>query len=189
MPYAIMNIRGDNMILLLGGATHCGKTKLAQKLLETYHIPYYSIDHIKMGLIRAHISDICVENDKALTSYLWPIMKEIILTAIENNQHFIIEGCYIPFDWQKDFTEEERKKIHYCCLIFSKSYIEQHQKEIFQYANCIEQRKEEALDIDALIKDNLNHLQSCKQYHLPYILIDNTYAIDIENNFAFLKQK
>lgn len=175
------------MILLLSGATHCGKTKLAQQLMETYHIPYYSIDHIKMGLIRSHMTDIPVDDDKALTHFLWPIIKEIILTAIENNQHLIIEGCYIPFDWQKDFNENDRKKIHYCCLIFSKAYIEQHQKTIFQYANCIEQRLEESLDIIALIEENLNNLKACKQHHLPYLLIDDTYSIDIENNFAFLK--
>ena len=175
------------MILLLSGATHCGKTKLAQQLMEIYHIPYYSIDHIKMGLIRSHITDIPIDDDKALTDFLWPIIKEMILTAIENNQHFIIEGCYIPFDWQKDFNEIDRKKIHYCCLIFSKAYIEQHQKAILQYANCIEQRLEESLDIIALIEGNLNNLKACKQHHLPYLLIDDTYSIDIEKNFAFLK--
>lgn len=187
MPYAIINTRGDDMILLIGGATHCGKTKLAQKLLETYHIPYYSIDHIKMGLIRSHITDIDVEDDEALMYFLWPIIKEIILTAIENKQHLIIEGCYIPFDWQKDFSEYERKEIHYCCMIFSQEYIEQHLQEIVHYANCIEQRLKDQVDIDSLIKENLNNLENCKKYNLPYLLIKDSYLIDIENNFAFLK--
>ena len=187
MPYAIINTRGDDMILLIGGATHCGKTKLAQTLLETYHIPYYSIDHIKMGLIRSHMTDIDVEDDEALIDFLWPIIKEIILTAIENKQHLIIEGCYIPFDWQKDFSEHQIKEIHYCCLIFTQGYIEQHLQDIFHYANCIEQRLEESLDIHALIKENRNNLIGCKQHHLPYLLIKDSYMIDIENNFAFLK--
>ena len=41
------------MIVLITGASHTGKTVLAQKLLERYHFPYLSIDHLKMGLIRS----------------------------------------------------------------------------------------------------------------------------------------
>ena len=41
------------MIVLLSGASHTGKTVLAQKLLERYQYPYLSIDHLKMGLIRS----------------------------------------------------------------------------------------------------------------------------------------
>ena len=41
------------MIVLITGASHTGKTVLAQKLLEKYKYPYFSIDHLKMGLIRS----------------------------------------------------------------------------------------------------------------------------------------
>ena len=37
------------MIVLITGASHTGKTALAQKLLEKYHYPYLSMDHLKMG--------------------------------------------------------------------------------------------------------------------------------------------
>ncbi len=40
------------MVILITGASHTGKTALAQKLLEKYKFPYLSIDHLKMGLIR-----------------------------------------------------------------------------------------------------------------------------------------
>ena len=40
------------MIILVTGASHTGKTLLAQRLLEKYKYPYLSIDHLKMGLIR-----------------------------------------------------------------------------------------------------------------------------------------
>ena len=32
------------MIILIAGASHTGKTALAQRLLEKYHYPYLSID-------------------------------------------------------------------------------------------------------------------------------------------------
>ena len=91
------------MIILITGASHTGKTALAQKLLEKYQYPYLSIDHLKMGLIRSGNTELTPMDDAELTEYLWPIVREMIKTAIENKQNLIIEGCYIPFDWQKDF--------------------------------------------------------------------------------------
>ena len=69
------------MILLLAGPSHTGKTALAQRLLEQYHYPYLSIDHLKMGLIRSGQTGLTPMDDDALTAYLWPILREIIKTA------------------------------------------------------------------------------------------------------------
>lgn len=102
------------MIVLITGASHTGKTALAQKLLETYKYPYLSIDHLKMGLIRSGYTALTpVSEDRALTDYLWPVVREMIKTAIENNQNLIVEGCYIPFDWAKDFEAEYLVQIRY----------------------------------------------------------------------------
>ena len=91
------------MIILIAGASHTGKTVLAQKILEKYKITYLSIDHLKMGLIRSKNTKLTPEDDGELVPYLWSIVKEIIKTAIENNQNLVIEGVYIPFDWKKSF--------------------------------------------------------------------------------------
>ena len=48
-----------------------------------------------MGLIRSGITDLTPEDDDELTDYLWPIVREIIKTAVENEQNLIVEGCYI----------------------------------------------------------------------------------------------
>lgn len=96
------------MILLITGASHTGKTLLSQRLLEKYGYPYLSIDHLKMGLIRSKNTDLTpMSADEALTDYLCPTISEMIKTAIENNQNLIVEGCYIPFDWEKDFSERD----------------------------------------------------------------------------------
>ena len=127
------------MIILIAGDTHTGKTILAQKLLEKYKYPYLSIDHLKMGLIRSGQCKLSADsNDMELTNYLWPIVREIIKTCIENSQNMIIEGCYIPFDWEKDFTNEHMKQIQYICLIFSQEYIKHNFQNILKYENIIE---------------------------------------------------
>ena len=101
------------MVILITGATHTGKTLLAQRMLERYGWPYLCIDHLKMGLIRSGQTNLTPEDDDELTTYLWPIVREMMKTAIENRQNLIIEGCYVPFDWRKDFTEEYLSSIRF----------------------------------------------------------------------------
>ena len=169
------------MIVLIAGATHTGKTVLSQRLLEKYKFPYLSIDHIKMGLIRSNLITLNVIDDTKLTQLLWPLVKEIIKTAVENNQSMIIERCYIPFDWKKDFTDEYLSQIKYYCLVMSAEYIENNFAKICEYENAVEKRLQSGgIDKKELIKDNLNNLQLCKKYGLNYILIDKDYDIKIE---------
>ena len=126
------------MVIIITGASHTGKTALAQKLLEEYKYPYLSIDHLKMGLIRSKNTILTpLSEDDKLTYYLWPIVREIIKTAVENNQNLIVEGCYVPFDWKNDFNEYYLKNIRYYCLIMSEDYIRKHFLDIKNYANII----------------------------------------------------
>ncbi|MDE7181794.1 MAG: adenylate kinase, partial [Clostridia bacterium] len=157
------------MIILISGATHTGKTALAQKLMEKYKIPYYSLDHLKMGLIRSGQTSLTVYDDEKLTTYLWSIVKEIIKTAIENKQNLIIEGCYIPFDWQKDFSKEYLNAIKYYCLVMTENYIENDFTDILKFENVIEQRLCDDITKAELIDDNTRNLQLCKEYNLNYI--------------------
>ena len=166
------------MIVLIGGATHTGKTVYAQKLMETYHCPYLSIDHLKMGLIRSGNSTLTPMDDDQLTNYLWPIVREIVKTAIENQQNLIVEGCYIPFDWEKDFEPEYLNCIQYCCLVMSRQYIENHFADIRDYANVIEHRMADSTpNMSDLIGENEANLAQCIAYDLPYILIDERYEV------------
>lgn len=169
------------MIILLTGASHTGKTALAQKLLEKYKYPYLSIDHLKMGLIRSgNIELTPMSNDEDLTRYLWPIVREMIKTAIENNQNMIVEGCYIPFDYEKDFEKEYLDNIKYYCLVMSEDYIRNHFDDIKSYANVIENRLEDDCVVEGVIEDNKRILELVKKHNVNYIFIDDRYEIDIE---------
>lgn len=169
------------MIILITGASHTGKTCLAQKLLEKYKYPYLSIDHLKMGLIRSGKTELTSLSDDAdLTSYLWPIVLEMIKTAIENKQNLIVEGCYIPSNWAKDFTAEYLKKIKYYCLIMSENYIKNHFDDIKKYANVIENLLDDTdFTKESAINDNAQVLALAKKHNMNYILIDDKYEIDI----------
>lgn len=166
------------MIILIAGASHTGKTAYAQKLLERYHYPYLSIDHLKMGLIRSGQTKLTPMDDAQLTEYLWPILREMVKTAIENKQNLIVEGCYIPFDWQKDFDEAYLENIQYVCLVMSRRYIENYFADIQGYASVIEQRLDDSdLNEEQLIAENAYNLAQCIARNLPYILIDGEYSL------------
>ncbi len=169
------------MVIFIAGSSHTGKTALAQRLLETYHYPYLSIDHLKMGLIRSGHTNLTPEDDDMLTAYLWPIIREMAKTAIENQQNLVIEGCYIPFDWKQDFDKNYLEHIRYYCLIMTEHYINRHFTDIQKYANTVEKRLDDTwLTRENLILDNTKNLAMCRQYGYEYLLIDEEYHIKIE---------
>lgn len=166
------------MIIIITGASHTGKTLLAQRLLERFKFPYLSIDHLKMGLIRSGQTKLTPCDDEELTPYLWNIVKEMIKTAIENEQNLIVEGCYIPFDWKNDFSGDYLKEIRYLCLVMSTNYIEKHFEDIVNNADVIEHRIDDDYSQETAIKNNTQYLQKCKQYDCRYFEIDDNYNID-----------
>lgn len=169
------------MIVLITGASHTGKTLLAQKFLEKYKYPYFSIDLLKMGLIRSENTNLTPEDDKELEDYLWPIVREMIKTAIENKQNLIVEGCYIPFDWAKDFEKEYLDSIKYYCLVMSEDYIKNNFADIKSYASIIESRfDDDCCTLESVIEDNRQVLEHAIAHEVNYILIDDEYKIDID---------
>ena len=169
------------MIVLITGASHTGKTALAQKLLEKYKYPYLSIDHLKMGLIRSGYTKLTPEDDNELTDYLWPVVREMIKTAIENKQNLMIEGCYIPFEWSKGFKKEYLEHIKYYCLVMSSEYIKNHFTSIKKYACAIENRlDDEWCTMDSVLEDNARFLELAQKYGVNYVLIEDKYEINID---------
>ena len=188
------------MVIIITGSSHVGKTLLAQQMLEKFKYPYLSIDHLKMGLIRSGNTDLTPEDDDELTSYLWPIVREIIKTAIENKQNLIVEGCYIPSDWRKDFDDNYLSSIKFICLAMTEEYIETHFDEIIGHESEIESR---LIQEDCTIGD----LKECNRWFIEAFgnagervtlieddfgeaiaqLMDQTGSIHIEKKREFLK--
>jgi adenylate kinase family enzyme len=172
------------MVIIITGASHVGKTALAQKLLEKYQYPYLSIDHLKMGLIRSHNTDLTpLSEDKKLTEYLWPIVREMIKTAIENKQNLIVEGCYVPLDWRDGFEAEYLQNIRYVCLVMSERYVREHFGDIKKYANVIEDRISDDLELAEVLQDNAVYLPFVETNPEEYVLIDETYELDRYTNW------
>ena len=169
------------MVILINGASCTGKTYLAQNLMEKYKIPYLSIDHIKMGLIRSKNTNLTPYDDEELQPYLWNIIKEIIKTVIENNQNIIIEGAYIPFNYKNDFSAEYIDNIKYICLVIREKYINNNYNLIINKSNIVENRgKSFSIDKDFLISENKKYIENSIKYNLPLQVIDNKYVINVD---------
>lgn len=170
----------NDMIILIAGPSHTGKTALAQRILETYHFPYLSIDHLKMGLIRSGQTELtAMSRDEVLTSYLWPIVREMIKTAIENGQNLTIEGCYIPHDWANDFPEGYRKEIRCIRLVMSEAYIRSHFEDIKAHASTIERRLDDSYcTVESVLEANSRELEQCRRFGADYFWIDTEYNQD-----------
>lgn len=161
------------MLILITGSSLTGKTKLSQDLLERYKIPYFSIDHLKMGLIRSKCTDLSVYDDNELTRYMWPIIREMIKTVIENKQNLTIEGAYIPKDWYMDFDKYYLDKIKLYCLVMTKSYIENNYDSIIAKKDIIEKRQGDFPSKEELIQDNQKFYEDFRGQNI--VLIDKNY--------------
>ncbi|MBR3278350.1 MAG: adenylate kinase [Lachnospiraceae bacterium] len=170
------------MIILITGASHTGKTYLAQKFLERFHYPYISIDHLKMGLIRSGNTSLTPEDDASLTDYLWPIAREMVKTAIENDQNLIVEGCYIPYNWREDFSEDYISSIMFICLAFTDSYIDEHFDEIVKHASDIESRLDDSgFSIEHLKSENERYRELFSDIGEKVVLIDDDYEQTLDD--------
>lgn len=165
------------MIIIVTGASHTGKTVLAQRMLEKYKCPYLSIDHLKMGLIRSGNTDLTPEDDDELEGYLWPIVREMIKTAIENKQNLIVEGCYIPYDWRRDFTDEYLSEIKFICLAMTNEYIDTHFTDIKGHGSDIENRLDDSdCTVEWIKEGNRKVIDGFRSMGEPITLINDDYV-------------
>ena len=114
----------------------------------------------------------------------------MIKTAIENNQNLIVEGCYIPFDWRKDFDAEYQKSIKFLCLAMTASYIDSNFDKIKAHASVIEARVDDSdLNAKDLKADNQKNIEGFQKSGEKVILIDEDYGADLQRASDYLLTK
>lgn len=181
------------MVILISGHSCTGKTLMSQNLLEKYKIPYYSIDNIKMGIFRS--DENCgftpTNSNSFIGNKLWPIIKGIIMTSIENEQDIIIEGCYILPQFLNMFEEEYSKHIIPVFLVFSKEYIEEKfETNILRNRNVIEKRLyEEDRSVENFVEEHNTFKMLCEENNSHYFEINDNYKEEILNVYDYIEEK
>ena len=177
------------MIILIGGESHTGKTFLAQRLLERYSFPYFSLDHLKMGLIRGLVDcGFTAESPDALISEkMWRIVEGIVVTCVENGQNLIIEGCYLPPERVRLLLSDEVVAVY---LGLSEAYLSKNFDALWKYENVVEHRKfPEDRPLEAFIAGNARVRSACAAWGLSYFEAGETYEKMQKDAIAFLDGK
>ena len=168
------------MVLLITGASHTGKTVLARRLVERYGYACLSLDLLKMGLIRSGNTSLTPADDDALTDYLWPIAREMAKTAIENGQDLILEGCYIPFAWQRDFSPAYQEHLRFLCLVMTEDYLRANFSQVLAFENQGERRKRDpSYTLERALAENRFYLEGCQAQGLTPLLIRRSWLEDL----------
>ena len=181
------------MVILIGGVSCTGKTVMAQKLLEKYKIPYLSIDHVKMGLIRGnkYCDFSATDGDDVLTNKLWPLVKGIIMTNIENGQHIIIEGCYLPPEHLRNFGPEYLEQIIALYIGFSNNYLEKNFiSGIIEHRSEIEQKEcDNYMNRDNFIKLHKQLKELCRENNAKFFEINDDYEGEMTNVYKWIDEQ
>ncbi|MDC7222280.1 MAG: adenylate kinase [Spirochaetales bacterium] len=178
------------MIILITGASSTGKTCLAQKLLEKYHFPYYSLDHIKMGLYRGEKN--CpfspTDSREKITRCLAPLIEGIIRTALENGQNLIMEGCYFHGESLIPLMGEYPGEIQGVTLFMEESYcLERFRSHVIKHRNSIEQRQyEEERSAEQFLRENRLYAEEAAKSGFKLLSIQDDFEAAL-NGFDLLE--
>ena len=113
---------------------------------------------------------------------MWPIVREIIKTAIENHQNLIVEGCYIPYEWRKDFSKEYLDDIRFICLSFTDNYIDSHFDDIKSHGSDLEKRIDDSdCTTEWLVEENEKYINGFQNVGETVVMIENNYEQTTDN--------
>lgn len=178
------------MVILISAPSCTGKTMIAHQLMEKHNITYYSIDHIKMGLIRGwnQCGFKADDSEETITKKIWPVIRGIIMTAIENNQSLIIEGVYIPPEDIAKFDDEYGRHIIPVFMCFSEEYIRTNfEDRILKYRNVIEERMyAEDRNMSYFIDSHKELAERCKKNNVKCFKAENSYDKMISNIHEYI---
>jgi len=177
----------------LSGNSCTGKTLMSQKLLEKYKISCFSIDYLKMALYRSdkNCGFTPLDSNEVIGEKLWPILKEMIKTYIENNQNIIIEGCYLLPHYVKELKKEYPDQILSVFLIFSNKYIKENfERKILKHRHAAETRNyPEERPITQFITEHETLRKKCEGNSIDYFEIHNNYEKEIMKVYDFIENE
>ncbi len=169
------------MIVFLQGATHVGKSSLARMLAKATGAGVLSMDLLKMGLIRskaAGFAGLTPEDDAEIELRLWPIVRELALTADENGQHLVIEGVYLPFDETAALARQlGLSRAALFAIVHADAYLQKHYELICRHADNVEARvHQEMPTLESLLKEHAEVRRKATACGWPLIEIDTPQA-------------
>ena len=123
------------MIYLLGGAPRAGKTTASRMFTNRTGISSFSIDYLKMGLVRGMPDyGIDVYDDPGTAVKLWPILRGMVRTYAEEGENILLEGYYLLPAYVAELSDDLDGNIRSCFLGFCEIPALQKVREMRQHA-------------------------------------------------------
>jgi 2-phosphoglycerate kinase len=120
VSYRTVRIKGEGLLYIIGGAARAGKTIIAQEFLERSQVPFLSLDLLKMSLVKgmpeAGIDP--QESSRRLAIRLWPVVRGLASTILENARDYLIEGDMILPSQVREISADFPGQIRSCFVGF-----------------------------------------------------------------------
>ena len=125
---------------------------IAHRLIRKYGWECISLDYLKDAFLKSGLGNPGDRNDYEMRYWMWPLVAEIVKKAVGTRRNLIIEGCYIPPGWRRDFGEEYLREIRFICLAMTDAYIDAHFDAVKAHASDIEARLDDTCCTARLLK-------------------------------------
>lgn len=178
------------MVILIGGTGCTGKTLFASQLMRKTNIPYFPLDHLMMGLYRGlpNCGFTPMDGQLVLGEKMWPVIKGMIMTNIENEHNIILEGVQLLPQLLHDFPAAYPEHILPVFLFFSEQYIhENFERKIMKYRSAIESRGDsDELTAAKLLRDAKQLKEQCLQNEIVFFEVEVDYDAKMKEAESYL---
>lgn len=178
-------------MILIGGAPRTGKGIIANMLMQKMHLPFLSIDPIKMALANAVPTYPLNTNDSsiAVSMQMWPFVSALIDNMYQTNVEYIIEGEILPKHAQ---IISKTCQCVTCFIGYSQISVEEKCAQIRKYSgypNDWTNTLSDAALVD-VVKNGIEYSQyvqnECKKYAIQYIDFSDDFEKSLANTVDYI---
>ena len=180
----------DVKIILIGGVGCTGKTTFAAQLMKKHAMPYFPVDYLMMGLTRSGLANHFSATDTAelIGQELWPIVKAMVMTSIENKHSMVFEGFQLLPKYMATFEAAYQAHVVPLCLGFSNDYIDEHfTGSIANFRSQTEKRSFSDERIQHMKSENAKMKIECAKYKIPFFEATSSYSEMINNALDYIE--
>lgn len=182
------------MILYIGGAARTGKGILARRLLADFHLPYLSLDVLKMGLTRG-MPELAIDPNAGaapVAERLWPLVREMSASLFRDQVDYVFEGELLPAHVAA-LRQEHPAQVRACFLGYSAVDPQQKLRDIREYSGYPNDWPQEYGDGDllAVVRREIAFSQyleaECARLNLPYFDFSRQFLPVLDEAMAYIR--
>lgn len=181
------------MLYVLGGAPRADKTTIARSFTRKTGIPWFDIDFLKMGLARGWPE--CGvhprEGDRKTARRLWPIVKEMALTYVEEEEDILLEGTYLLPEYLAELQVTESEPVRACFVGFAEADTKAKVEEMRRYTggvrDWLDGKGDAAANVEFLKGFRATIRDACSQRGLKYFENPTCHPRTIDEVVRFLR--